>query len=215
MGCLTAPFRMLGCLVLLAGLLLGWFYRGRLLVEANRLLGPRRPSATAASIGRPGVRALASARAKVDSLNGWRADSVLLSSAELASLIGAGLAPELRGRLDSLQVYTYDGGLAVRAKLKTAELPKDLVGPLAIALQPTEPVEAAGPVNVPRSGRAEWAVQRFWIRDFPIPRTLVPRLVARAFGDTTRRTVPVRIPEGIHRIRFRPSGATVYGAPQS
>jgi hypothetical protein len=213
MGCLTAPFKMLGCLLLIAALALGWFFRDRLTAEARRRLGVRAPVAPG-SVGRPGVRALESARSKIDSLNGWRADSVVLTPAELASLIGAGLSPQLRGRLDSLQVFPRDGELALRAKLKTGGLPKELVGPLAFALEPTEPVEAAGPVEVVRPRRAEWALRRFWIREFPIPKRLVPKLVGHAFGDSTRRTVPVRIPAGIRRIRLGPAGATLYGAPR-
>lgn len=211
MGCLTAPFRLFGCAVLLAALAAGWFFRDRIVARVTHLFGVHRP--VAGAVGRPGVRALESARSKIDSLNGWRADSVVLTPSELASLIGAGLAPELRGQLDSLQVFAADGALGVRARLKTAHLPADLVGPLAIALRPTEPVEAAGPVSVPRAGTAEWTVRSFSIRDIPIPERLMPALVARAFGNTTRRTVPVRIPAGIRRIRLRPSGATLYGVP--
>ena len=216
MGCLATPFKLLGCLVLLLALVFGWLYRDRLAAEARSLLGRVSPWASAPApvvTGRPGQRALKSARAKIDSLNGWRADSVVLTPGELASLIGEGLAPALRGRLDSLRVQPGDGELSVTAQLKTADLPKEMVGPLVLALRPSEPVEAAGPVTVIRSGRAEWAVRRFRIREFPIPGDLVPKLVARAFGDSTRRTVPVRIPAGIGRIRIHPAGATLYSVP--
>jgi hypothetical protein len=82
MGCLTAPFKVLGCLGLIAALLFGWLYRDRVVREGRRLLGRlERPAAVAPSSprGRPGARALETARAKIDSLNGWRADSVVLS----------------------------------------------------------------------------------------------------------------------------------------
>ncbi|HEX6434474.1 MAG TPA: hypothetical protein VFZ87_09525, partial [Gemmatimonadales bacterium] len=165
--------------------------------------------------GRPGSRSLMAARAKIDSLNGWRADSVVLSASEVASMIGSGLDPSLRSQLDSLQVELLDGSVLVKARLATARLPKELVGPLAMALRPTEPIEAAGPLEVVGPRRAEWAVRSFRIRNFPLPSDAVPNLVAKALGDPKRRTVPVRIPDGIGEVRVRPSGMTLFGAART
>ena len=215
MGCLTAPVKFVGFLGLLLLLALGWLYRDRLGSEARKLIGSLGGSDVSSSGGRPGTRSLMSARAKIDSLNGWRADSVVLSAAEVASMIGSGLDPSLRNQLDSLQVELQDGSIAVRARLATARLPKELVGPLAMALKPTEPIEAAGPIQVVGPRQAEWALRSFSIRNFPLPRDAVPKLVAKALGDPKRRTVPVRIPAGIREIRVRPTGAVLYGAPRA
>jgi hypothetical protein len=213
-GCLTAPFKLLGCLGLLAALALGWLYRDRLVREGKRLLAGDQTPPAAVSVGRPGRQALESARAKVDSLNGWRADSVVLSPSEVASLVGSGMDPKLRDQLDSMRVRLLDGEIEVQARLRTARLPHDLVGPLAVALRETEPVKAAGPFQVTGAGEGEWKLRSFRIRDFPLPADAVPHLVARAFGDSTRHAVPVRIPRGIRDIRIRPAGATLYGAPR-
>lgn len=215
MGCLAAPFKFAGCLGLLAVLLVGWLYRDRLTGEARRLFGAIGGSEAPSAAGRPGSRSLISANAKIDSLNGWRADSVVLSASEVASMIGSGLDPSLRSQLDSLQVELQDGVILVRARLATARLPRELVGPLAVALRPTEPIEAAGPLEVVGPRQAEWAVRSFRIRNFPLPRDAVPKLVSKALGDPAKRTVPVRIPSGIREIRVRPSGATLFGAPRS
>jgi len=214
MGCLTVPVKLLGVVVMVLGLLIGWLYRDRLSSELGRIFDGSSSTATAVSLGRPGGRAFRTAKSKVDSLNGWRADSVVLTPAEVASLIGAGLNPTLRRQLDSLQVELQDGEIAVNAKLATARLPRELTGPLAVALREREPVQAAGPIKVVGPGKAEWAVHRFRIRDFPVPRDVVPKLLAKAFGDTTQRAIPVRIPPGIKEIRIRPSGATLIGAPR-
>jgi hypothetical protein len=211
MGCLTAPFRFVGCLGILVLLFIGWLYRDRLTHEAQKVFGSR--TAASSSTGRPGSRALVTAHAKIDSLNGWRADSVVLSASEVASMIGSGLDPSLRNQLDSLQVELQDGSIAVRARLATARLPRELIGPLSIALKPTEPIEAAGPLTVVAPQKAEWALRSFSIRGIPLPRDAVPKLVSKALGDPRRQTVPVRIPAGIREIRLRPSGATLYGAP--
>jgi hypothetical protein len=214
MGCLSAPLKLLGGLGLIVLLIVGWLYRDRLADELRSLLGSRLPSGETVTSGRPGTRALLSARSKIDSLNGWRADSVILSASEVASMIGVGLDPSVRSQLDSLEVQLLDGSIGVSALLATARLPRELIGPLAVALRPKERIEAAGPLQVVEPRQAEWAVRSFRIRDFPIPRDAVPRLVARALGDSSRRTVPIRIPAGIREIRIRPSGATLVGAPR-
>ena len=218
MGCLTAPFKVLGCLGLLGVLVVGWLYRDRVVREGRRIIGrieapaARRPAA--ATAGRPGTRSLASANAKIDSLNGWRADSVVLSASEVASLMGAGLAPKFRKELDSLRVELLDGEVEVRARLRTARLPRELVGPLATALRPNEPVEATGPLRVLSPGAGEWALRSFRIRDIPVPAAAVPRLVSRALDEPGRETVPWTVPAGIRAIRIHPGGATLYGAPR-
>jgi hypothetical protein len=215
MGCLTAPFKLVGCLGLILVLAVGWLYRDRLVREGKRLLAGSEAPAGSVDVGRPGRRALSSARAKVDSLNGWRADSVVLSPAEVASLVGQGMDKTLRSQLDSLRVRLLDGEIELLARLHTARLPRELVGPLAVALRDTEPIEAAGPLKVTAAGEGEWAVRSFRIRDIPLPTDAVPHLLARAFGDSTRRAVPVRIPKGVRDIRVRPTGATLYGASRS
>jgi hypothetical protein len=220
MGCLTAPFRLLGCLGVLVALVVGWLYRDRLLREGRGVLGriesakPLAGSTTNAR-GRPGTRALASAEAKIDSLNGWGADSVVLTASEVASLMGQGLSPDFRKELDSLQVELLEGEVRVRARLRTARLPKEILGPLARALEPNEPVEATGPLRVIAPGSGDWVVRSFEIRDFPVPASAVKRLVAGALRDPTRETVPWKVPPGVREVRVRPTGATLYGARRS
>lgn len=214
MGCLTAPFKLLGCLGLIVALGLAYLYRDRLEHEGRRLI-ERIQGVVPPSSGRPGVSSLESAKAKVDSLNGWRADSVVLTASEFASLVGSGMDRELRSQLDSLRVELLDGEIQVSARLRTGRLPREMMGPLGGALRPTEPVQAAGPVQVTRPGAGEWRVRSFRIGDVMVPDAMVPGLVGRALGDPERTTVPVRVPEGIRSIRVRPGGATLYGATRS
>ena len=214
MGCLTAPFKLIGCLGLLAALGFGWLYRDRLLREGRRLVDGGSAVVSPEAAGRPGIRALKSARAKIDSLNGWRTDSVVLTPSEVASLVGNGLDPALRRQLDSLQVRLLDDEIALVARLRTARLPREAVGPLAVALREREPIEAVGALRVVEAGRGEWTVQSFRIRDFPVPADLVPGLIARALDRPRQRAVPVSLPAGIAEIRVRPDGATLYGVPR-
>jgi hypothetical protein len=217
-GCLTAPFKVLGCLGLIVLVVIGWVYRDRVVREGRQLLGRLEGSHATPGTparGRPGSRALASAEAKIDSLNGWHADSVVLTASEVASLMGSGLSPSFRKELDSLQVDLLDGEVRVHGRLRTARLPRELVGPLAAVLRPNEPVEATGPLRVtgPRTG--EWAVRSLQIRDFPVPASAVRTLISRAVDDSTRSTVPWNVPAGVRAVRVRPTGVTLYGASPS
>ncbi|HEY7636865.1 MAG TPA: hypothetical protein VH763_15055 [Gemmatimonadales bacterium] len=212
-GCLTAPFKMLGCLMLVAALLAVWLFRDRIVREGQQLLG-RTEQSSSVSV-RPGVRALATAQSKIAALQRSRADSVVLTPSEVASLLGSGLDPQVRGDLDSLQVRLLDGEVALSARLRTARLPRNTLGPLSIMLRPTEPVEASGPVRVVSSGKGEWVVRSFRLRNLPIPADLVPRLVSGALGDHGSQGIPLRIPRGVGAIRIHPSGATLYGASRS
>jgi hypothetical protein len=214
MGCLTAPFKLLGCLGLIVALAVGYIYRDRLEQEGRRLIERIQGDAPPSS-GRPGISSLESAKAKVDSLNGWGADSVVLTASEFASLVGSGMDRELRSQLDSLRVELLDGEIQVSARLRTDRLPREVLGPLGGALGPTEPVRAAGPIRVTRAGAGEWSVRSFQIGDFPVPDEMVPDLVGYALGDPKRNTVPVKVPAGIRAIRVRPDGATLYGAKRS
>jgi hypothetical protein len=199
---------------LIVALGVGYIYRDRLELEGRRLI-ERIQGDVPPSSGRPGVSSLQSAKAKVDSLNGWRADSVVLTASEFASLVGSGMDRELRSQLDSLRVELLDGEIQVSARLRTERLPREVLGPLGGALRPTEPVRAAGPVRVTRPGAGEWSVRSFQIGDFPVPDEMVPDLVGYALGDPKRKTVPVKVPAGIRAIRVRPDGATLYGATRS
>ncbi|MGH7631338.1 MAG: hypothetical protein ACREOF_18540, partial [Gemmatimonadales bacterium] len=77
MGCLLAPFRALGCLVIIAGVAGAWLYRDRVMEIGGRLL--RGESEPPPASGRPGTVALAAAKARADSVARGRADSVVLS----------------------------------------------------------------------------------------------------------------------------------------
>ncbi|HKU60242.1 MAG TPA: hypothetical protein VJQ44_03420 [Gemmatimonadales bacterium] len=214
-GCLTAPFRALGCLVVVGGLALGWLYRDQVVRTARGWLERSEAPAVAALPGRPGARALASAKSKVDSLNGWGADSVVLTPSELASLVGDGMDAEVRRQLDSLRVEPLNGELRVRARLRTGRLPSDVVGPLAIALRESEPIEAIGPLRVLRPSVGEWDVRSIRIRDLPLPADVVHRVVAKVLGNPEQESVPIRVPSGVRAIRLTPGTAILYGAKRS
>jgi hypothetical protein len=211
MGCLTAPFRLLGCLVVAAALAIGWFYRDRLVAEARRLLDGGRRGGAYSAPAEPTDRALGAAQSKVASLRRGRADSVVLSPAETASLVLASLGPGVEGRIDSVEARLGDGRVVLGGVVRTDRLPKDLLGPLALAVRDWERIALGGPVRVTGPRRGEWAIDELRIRDFPLPRDAVPKVLAKAFGDSTRRAVPLRLPAGVTRVRVTPRGIVLYG----
>jgi hypothetical protein len=210
MGCLLAPFRALGCLVLLVALAGVWLYRDRALELGRRLLEDE--PAPAEVIGRPGTRALATARARADSIGRGRADSVVLDANETASLIGAGLAPSVRAQLDSLRVRLLERRVELAAGLATGRLPRDVVGPFGIMLRDREPIRASGPIAVSQPGVGEWTIERMEVRGVPLPADAVPLLLERLFGEPGRRSVALKLPTGVAAVRVRPDGLVLYGA---
>lgn len=209
LGCLSLPLRLLGLLIVAGLAYLGWQERDRILPYWHRLTD--RPAVTiAGAVGRPGVASLARATAKVDSLNGWRADSVTLDVAEMASLVGAGLDRRVRGEIDSLTLTLAEGRIAVAGMIRTAGLPRDVLGPLAGVFEAREPIQGAGPLVVTGPGRAEWRVDAFQVRDFAFPREMVPRIIGLIAGDKRDTVLTIAIPRGIGGVRVHPDGVTLY-----
>ncbi len=210
MGCLLAPFRALGCLIIIAGVIGAWLYRDRMLELGGRLLRGE-PEAPAAS-GRPGTRALAAAKARADSVARGSADSVVLSPSETASLIGAGLAPVVRSQLDSLEVTLLDARVELGAGLATGRLPRNVVGPFGIALRDREPIRASGGLAVVKPGVGEWTIDRLEVRGVPLPADAVPALLERLFAEPGRRSIALSLPPGVGAVRVTPAGLVLYGA---
>lgn len=213
MGCLLAPFRLLFLLAVIILLILGWLYRDRLGDIAGAAWREARgmPSAVADS-GAPSVDALAAARKKVSDLAAGRADSVVLTADEAASLLRDGLDPIATAFFDSMRVRLGAGRIAVGAQVRTGRLPAELLGPFSGALREREPVVAEGPLRVTGPAQGAWDVQRLQVRDIPLPRDAVPRLLGRALGDSAVRAVPVRLPRGVSAVTIRPDGLTLHGS---
>jgi hypothetical protein len=205
---MRALFRLIGCLGLILLLVAGWLYRDRIVEFARGIL--HKQAAPAESVGRPTEGGVRRALDKVDSLNAWRADSVVLSASEMASLIGAGLDPAFRGHMDSLQVGLEEGRIRIEASFDTSQIPRDMLGPLGSMVDNREHLKAAGPVTVAAPGRAEWRVDQLTLGSFPFPRDVIPRLLERATGSRDA-ALPVVIPQGIRAVAIHPGGVTLYG----
>ena len=214
MGCLTAPFKLLGFLIFLAALVLAWLYRDRI-ADMGRAAW-REATGRSAAVVEPGIpspEALDRAERKVASLGG-RADSVVLSAAEAASLIQRGLEPYSRAFFDSMEVRLGDGSVGVTTIVRTERLPSGLLGPFGGALREREPVSAEGVIRVTAPGQGVWEIRRLQFRDIPLPRDAIPRLLGRAAGDSARSDVPLVLPEGVGDLRVQPDGVILYRRAQ-
>lgn len=208
---LALPLRLFGILVLAALVSGAWLYRrdiARLLApqvaRVGEALGADREPAT------PGPESLARAHDKVDSMQGWSADSVVLGAAEMASLIEEGLPAKAREHLDSLAVSLGERRVKLSARLETGAIPKDLLGPLAGALDPWERVSAEGPLEATADGRAEWRIDALALRGFTLPAEASRRLIDRALPGTRDGVVPLVLPRGVARVRVRPTGVALF-----
>lgn len=208
-GCLTLPFRLLGCLGLILLLVAGYLYRDRVIQFAQDLA--RGKPASSEVVGRPTEGGARRALDKVDSLNAWRADSVVLTAAEMASLLGAGLDPAFRNQVDSLGVTLGEGRIGIEASLLTERIPRSVLGPLGSMVDAREHLSASGTVALVEPGRAVWIVDRLSLGSFPFPRDLIPRLLERAMGSHSSE-VPFAVPHGLRAVRIRPTGVSLFGS---
>jgi len=208
-GCLTLPFRVLGCLGLVLVLVAGYLYRDRVIDFVRDLTRSRRASPEV--VGRPTEGGARRALDKIDSLNAWRADSVVLTAAEMASLIGAGLDPAFRDQVDSLAVALGEGRIGIEASLLTDRLPRSVLGPLGSMVDKREHLSAAGTVELVEPGRAVWIVDRLSLGSFPFPRDMIPRLLEQALGSHSSE-VPFRVPHSLGGVRVRPSGVSLFAS---
>ena len=217
MGCLTAPFKLLFAIFVLLLLVAGWLYRDRLGDmgrAAWREFRGEAPAAAAVVAGSPSAQNLASAQRKIGQLEAGRADSVVLTAGEAASLIRNGLDRHAGAFFDSMAVRLLDGRISVDAVIRTGRLPSEVLGPFASAVREREPIRAEGNLRVLEPGLAGWDVQRMQFRDIPLPKDAIPRLLDRVSGDSGMREVPVRLPRGVADLQVRSGGLTLYRARQ-
>jgi hypothetical protein len=208
-GCLTGPLRLLGCLGVILLLVAGYLYRDRIILWVHDFTG-RRPAGSEI-VGRPTEGGAQRALDKIDSLNAWRADSVVLTAAEMASLIGAGLDPAFRGQVDSLAVSLGEDRIGIEASLLTDQIPRSALGPLGTMVDKREHLSASGTVELVEPGRAVWIVDRLSLGSFPFPRDVIPRLLEKAMGSHSSE-VPFTVPHGLRAVKVRPTGVSLFGS---
>ena len=198
-----------GCALLLvtlgAGLVLGWQNRERV----ERWLD-RQSTGPLPTVGRPTEDALVRARDRVDSLNGWRADSVVLLADEAAALVAAGLERR-QIALDSLEVELDSGRVVIRGVVPVSGLPDEVLGPVRGLVGETVAVALGGPLRYERPERARWLVDRARLGALSLPMALTRRLLEAVLPGVGEAGLPVHLPEGVHGVALVPGALILYG----
>ena len=209
LSCLAWPARLMGTAALAALLYLGWVNRAEVRRWVHQVTAEAAPPPDETVT--PGeLRRRAATR--LDSLARGRADSVVLTPREVATMVIEEVNRRAAGVADSVTVQLRDGGVAIRAQIDAARLPKAALGPLAEWITGRETVAVEGPLVLRRLGTAEWRVDQVTIRGLPLPRGLWERLLVLVVpGASGILTFPVD--RWITGIRVTPGGAVLFGGP--
>ena len=203
--------RCLGRLVALFILLLivaaGWLYRDELTRWGRGVVDP---ISVQRRIGRPSEVALASAVAKVDTLEREHPDSIILNADEMASLVTAGATFIGDATLDSVTVELGDRTIRVRGMVDAARLPARWRDFVPSGLEGMQEVIASGTITPARPGVAEWQLERVIVRGLPVPSDLVARAIGNATGRASDGRLNIALPRGITGFRVRPEGVALY-----
>ena len=211
MGCLKAIFVQVGCLVVLvAAAALGFLYRREIWDTYRRFRGEKPPAAAGfvAPEPRGGARA-EDALARLGRRGGPA--HVDLSAAEIAALLDRDLVRGSNRVFDSVQVALDSNLVLVRGQLDLSRMPRDFLGPLAGSFGGRESVEAGGALVAAPGGAVRWKPDRLRIRDFPLPRRVIPALLralhVAAPGDSGLALPGLR---GVGDVRVTPERVRLY-----
>lgn len=212
-GCL----RRLGCLAL--GLVLlcaaAWFTRDWWLEKLG--LRTSRPVAVA-TWEAPGN---ASARRAEAALNGLQSPTgpafANLSAGELLSYLVKDFGKAMPKSVDSLQAAVIDDRVYVRASVTTADIPRDLLGPLASMLRVRERMTIGGTLRVVEPGVSELQVKDVVVGGLRVPAVAIPGLLQQVAGDRpagiAKDGVAFATPKYIGDVRVANGKITVYKKP--
>ena len=206
-GCLALPLRLAAVALLVLGGFIAWSYRREIKRQIHSWTADAAPP-SATGRAQPGL--VNSAQRRLDSLLRGRKDSVVLSAAELASLVAGAAARFVPGALDSVEVRLDADDVEVRGRIDTHRIPVSL-GPLGGVVRDHENVEAGGRLIYRRSGIAEVEVERVRIRGVPVPTSLADEMLRRFTGSASGAAIEVPIPTSVTGIRVSSAGLTLYG----
>lgn len=206
-GCLALPLRLAAVALLVLGGFIAWSYRHEIKRQIHSWTAESAPP-SASGRARPDL--VAPARLRMDSLLRARKDSVVLSAAELASLVASATAEVLPGAVDSVEVRLDADDVEIRGRVDTRRIPVSL-GPLGGMMRDHEFVEAGGRLIYRRSGIAEVQVERVRVRGVPVPMTLAEGMLRRFTRSAPGGVIEVPIPRSVTGLRVSPSGLTLYG----
>jgi hypothetical protein len=215
MGCIAR----LGCVFLLAILAIGgWYTKDLWLPEKYR----SHPATTSNANWRPMTTDGAErTRAALDKLSQPRGQVFQsLSASDLASYVFAQLSSRFTGTAQNIETAVAGDVVSLRADVKIADLGgAGALGALGNMFNDREKVQLSGTFNVVKPGTAEFVVREVKIRNFSVPRAMIPSLIKRLDRGTrpagiNENAIAVPIPRYVGDIRVANGKVTLYKTTQ-
>jgi hypothetical protein len=172
-GCLK---RVVMLVILLAVGVRVWLNRDRLRSEWTDLRGGAEsaPPATPVELAQLASQKLATLA------DGPPPERIVLSSAELQSLLRTRFSGILPGYVDSATVELEDGRVHLKARVPTSELRQmSGLGQVASLLPDTTEIGVTGQLIPLEDGRVAIAVDQVSAAKIPLPRKLIPRIIRK------------------------------------
>jgi hypothetical protein len=222
-GCVQRLIALVGCAtILLVTGALAWQFRDEIRalyhsqVESRvrndtpaRTTNPEAEPDSVASMGVPSRQARRSAERKEATIGKRDGPAyVVFNANEMAALVDARLDPAARRSLDSLRVSLGKDRFTIHAQVR-AESFGDILGPLAGFFASREPLRATGPARLQRAGVVAWRPEELFIRTFPVPGVVIPRLVNHLTGHDDG-AFHITVPPTVGDLRIRADGVTFY-----
>lgn len=211
MGCVR---RLVIALVLIAAIAAGWYLRDRWMREPH-------PHAEADSLGvvwEPlTIEGADRARATVQQLaRGSGPVFANVRAGDLASYVYVELAKQLPSSAENVQAAVIGDRVYIKASVRLAELGVgEALGPFAGVVGERDTVSFGGQFEVIRPGLAQFHVLDLRVRDFSIPRGLIPRIIGRVRRGAVPEGVaadglPLEIPTHIADVRIGDGRIVLY-----
>ena len=210
MGCIAR----LGCLFLLAVLAIGgWYTKDLWLPEKYRSHPVSTSSVKWQPITSDGADRTRAALDKLSQARGQVFQS--LSAGDLASYAFAELSSKLLGSAQNVETSVNGDVVSLRADVRLADLGgASALGPLGGVLNDREKVQLSGTFNVLKPGIAEFVVKEVKVRNFTVPRGMIPPLIKRLDGTRpagiNENAIAVPIPRYVGDIRVANGKVTLY-----
>ena len=213
-GCL----RRIGCLVVLLIVAAAlWLTRDR---WHDRVFGRRAAADTTDWVAVSPAEST-KAKASVEAL-GRRSGAAYrdLTAGELGALLMAAAGGRLPPAIEQPEVAIREDRVLLRAKVRLDDVSGlDELGPLAKLLNREETFEANGTLGLVRQGLAEYRVESARIAQFDLPRSVIPRLVARLTRgsrstEVAENGIPFEVPTYIGDVRVARGRVTLYKTVQ-
>ena len=211
MGCIAR----LGCLFLIVILAIGgWYTKDLWLPEKYRSHPTATSTATWQPITTEGADRTKAALDKLSQSRGQVFQS--LSAGDLASYVFAQLSSKLPGSAQNIETSVSGDVVSLRADVRLADLGgAGALGALGNMFNEREKVQLSGTFNVVKPGMAEFLVKDVKIRNFTVPRGMVPPLIKRLdqgsrLNGIAENAIAVPIPRYVGDIRVANGKVTLY-----